>query len=284
MEQKLSFKHILSALDDYDLFLFDMWGVIIEGDLIYPGVIDTINKIMQKKKTFFVTNAPRPGFQVRDNLEKWGISGATNDLVFTSGDMAIEIIKNTLNGVMPIIYHLGKDRNPNILLDFDHIPTSDLDKANVVLVSLYRDDHENITEFNDLLAEIAKKNILTICSNPDATIPLQGKIRYHAGYFSSIIEQNGGKVIYSGKPKSIIYDAVFEKAGNIPLNRILMVGDTFETDILGANKAGIHSALVLTGNAEKFHHTHHSLEDKIAAISLHSNALGIKPTFITTLK
>lgn len=31
-------------------------------------------------------------------------------------------------------------------------------------------------------------------------------------------------------------------------NRILMIGDTLETDILGATNAGIDSALVMTGN------------------------------------
>jgi ribonucleotide monophosphatase NagD (HAD superfamily) len=30
-----------------------------------------------------------------------------------------------------------------------------------------------------------------------------------------------------------------------------MIGDTIEMDILGANKTGIHSALVLTGNTAR---------------------------------
>ncbi|KJV53838.1 HAD hydrolase, IA, variant 1 family protein [Orientia tsutsugamushi str. Gilliam] len=60
----------------------------------------------------------------------------------------------------------------------------------------------------------------------------------------------GGKVVYSGKPHSEIFQAVLNTlALNVKKKKILMIGDTLETDILGANNIGIDSALVLTGNA-----------------------------------
>ncbi|MDR0774229.1 MAG: TIGR01459 family HAD-type hydrolase, partial [Rickettsia sp.] len=62
---KLDFRHISSVIDDYDVFLFDLWGVVVEGNQIYPGVVDNINKILkQQKKVFFVTNAPRNTFSL----------------------------------------------------------------------------------------------------------------------------------------------------------------------------------------------------------------------------
>ena len=46
---KLNLTHIEECIDDYDLFLFDLWGVIIEGGETYPGVVEVLNKIIKKK-------------------------------------------------------------------------------------------------------------------------------------------------------------------------------------------------------------------------------------------
>ena len=62
-----------------------------------------------------------------------------------------------------------------------------------------------------------------------------------------------------------------------------MVGDTFETDILGANKAGIHSALVLTGNAAPFHNMHDSIDNKLEALEQHAKEMGVMPSFVTSI-
>jgi len=62
-----------------------------------------------------------------------------------------------------------------------------------------------------------------------------------------------------------------------------MIGDTFETDILGANRSGIDSALVLSGNSLTIHKMHESLADKLTALSLHAKNIGIEPTFVTKI-
>ena len=44
------FKHISQALNDYDLFLFDLWGVVVENEKLYPGVVESINSILAQKQ------------------------------------------------------------------------------------------------------------------------------------------------------------------------------------------------------------------------------------------
>ena len=66
--------------------------------------------------------------------------------------------------------------------------------------------------------------MLTLCSNPDTTIPKHGVLRYCAGHFAGIIEKFGGKVVYTGKPKSVIYDEVLKRNSTTKNDRILMVG------------------------------------------------------------
>ncbi len=284
---QLAFKHLTEVIDDYDVILFDLWGVIIEGGDIYPGVTEAVNQIIAQKDVIFLSNAPRPDFIVARNLGNWGLKNVTAEMVLTSGDVSRRLVKEkqlTLGGRIPVIYHLGADRNDDILVKIDHEFTEDIDEADIFLLSLYRDDHEDIREFDELLEKAAnRKDLLTLCSNPDTTIPKHGVVRYCAGYFAEIMEKFGGEVIYTGKPKSIIYDEVIERKSGTKKDRILMIGDTFETDILGANKAGIHSAFVLTGNSSNFHKMHDSMEDKLSA--LYNRAIDVKmmPTFVTKI-
>ncbi|MDG1436914.1 MAG: TIGR01459 family HAD-type hydrolase [Rickettsiaceae bacterium] len=284
---QLTFRKLDESLTDYDLVLFDLWGVIIEGETTYPGVVDAINKIITKTNVIFLTNAPRPAFRSAQILRDFGIHDATEDMLMTSGDVARKMIldhRASLDDKVPQIYHLGQDRNKDILLQLEHQLTQDITKADILLLSLYRDDHEDIHEFNALLEQAAKlPNLLILCSNPDTTIPKNGNTRYCSGYFAEIIENFGGEVIYTGKPKSLIYERALQKHKNIQKDRVLMVGDTFETDILGANKAGIHSALVLTGNAAPFHNMHDSIDNKLEALEQHAKEMGVMPSFVTSI-
>ncbi len=284
---QLVFKHLEDIIDEYDLFLFDLWGVIVEDGEVYPEAINVINRIIKKKGVMFLTNAPRPAIKITENLKKWGMINVSENMVITSGDIARQIIlkkKVTLGNKIPVIFHLGADRNDDLLSNFTHERTEDLSQADIFLLSLYRDEDENIHEFNKLLEQAAKKSgLVNICSNPDLTIPKHGILRYCAGYFAAIIEKFGGTVIYTGKPKDNIYNAIFERKKSINKNRILMVGDTFETDIIGANNAGINSALVLSGNSLLFHNMHKSMDDKLFALFIRAKEIGIIPTFVTQI-
>ena len=281
------FKHISQALNDYDLFLFDLWGVVVENDELYPGVVESINNILSQKRCIFVSNAPRPAFTMKNKLSDWGFKNITTDMILTSGDIARELIleqTKKLRKERLRIYHLGDDKNDDILREFDHIITHDYKEADILLLTLHRDENENIREFDNLLKNVAKQdNILTICANPDISVPKGDIIGYCAGYFAQIVEKNGGEVIYTGKPKEIIYQHVFKRVREVSKNRILMIGDTFETDILGAQNSGIDSALVLTGNAYKYHYIHESLDNKLEALGKKALELKMFPNFITSL-
>ena len=283
--KKLEFRNIMSVLDHYDVLIFDLWGVIVEGDYIYPGVVDTINNILSLKQVYFASNAPRPIFGSFKKIESWGIK-ASLDNVVTSGEIARQLITNSKTefGIdKPIIYHLGAERNNEILVGINAKTTTNIKEANILLLTLYRDQGENLEEFDQILAEIANQNIVNICANPDTIIKLNDSLRYTSGYFAAKLEALDRKVIYTGKPHTPIFDLTLSKVTNVPKNRILMVGDTLETDILGASKVGIHSALVMTGNAEKFHIAHSNMETKLAKLEEAAIHANIMPNFITSL-
>ncbi|WP_341764664.1 TIGR01459 family HAD-type hydrolase [Candidatus Tisiphia endosymbiont of Beris chalybata] len=283
----LTYKHITAIIDEYDAFLFDLWGVVVEGNYNYPGVVDNINYVINKgKKVIFITNAPRNISHLWSKLTAWGIN-ASKEMIISSGELAVNMILNSKEIFAidkPLIYHLSS--NQNDLIKNTQIPTTlNINEANILLLTLHYDEGEkvNLNEIDSLLQTAVNRKTITICANPDLGIMQQGVYRYCAGYFAAKIKQFGGSVIYTGKPYPEIYQLALNKLPNIPKKRILMVGDTFYTDILGANTIGIDSALVLTGNATKFHSQYHVLEEKLEQITIAAHEEKVMPNFVIEL-
>lgn len=115
---------------------------------------------------------------------------------------------------------------------------------------------KGLAEFSLQLEKLAALGKTLFLSNPDVFAPFridndkypvvtQGAIGFYYEKFF------GGKVLYFGKPFKEIFD--FAKEVSVSeKDKILMVGDTLWTDILGAHNAGMDSALVMTGISGEF--------------------------------
>jgi ribonucleotide monophosphatase NagD (HAD superfamily) len=110
-------------------------------------------------------------------------------------------------------------------------------------------------------------------ANTDHAYPLSvHDVSIAIGGIASMIENIVGKeFIRFGKPDSqmfmFAYDLIREYR-TINKQEIVMVGDTLHTDILGGNKFGLDTVLVLTGNTLP-----NDVETRITAT-------GIVPTYI----
>jgi len=280
----LDYRDIFLAVKDYDTLLFDIWGVIVEGNYVYPGTVDTINKLATEKTVLFVSNVPRSRAYTYEMLASWGIK-TKPEMIITAGEVARQLITTNIQNFTqrPAIYHLGADRNQDMLADLNLPLTNNIREANILALSLYRDEGDNLEEFDEFLKTAAAIGTINICANPDTTIPRLGSMRYCAGYFASKLEKLGAPVIYTGKPYAEIYQKAFDLRPGIEKHRVLMIGDTLETDVLGANNIGIDSALVLTGNAKKFHDSHNDMSDKLLALGNAAGRAGVRPTFVTRI-
>lgn len=86
-----SIKHIV---DDYDVFLLDMWGVMHDGTRAYDGVLDVVKKLKIAKKTLIIlSNSSKR----RDNsvkmLTKLGFDPSDFDEIITSGEVAYQLLR-----------------------------------------------------------------------------------------------------------------------------------------------------------------------------------------------
>jgi len=88
------------------------------------------------------------------------------------------------------------------------------------------------------------KFIVMITEAVDSSL---GQLELTVGAYGKMLEEASQvKATYIGKPNKYIFQITLENM-DIDKSKVLMVGDKVATDILGAKKAGLKSALVKTG-------------------------------------
>lgn len=238
----------IDIIDRYDLFLVDIWGVICQGPESYPGVADSLNWMAKQKPLCFVSNAPRLKLGLKARLEGLGIE-VEPDMIYSSGEVAALMIADSgrsLNIAIPKIYHLTNDTFKDIYNATNWHFVDKISDANILLVTAQMTEAEDLKQYDAIMDEAEKLGLLCICPNPDTIIPSGNSRTYCPGF---IVRNYKGGLIYTGKPHKTIFEPVLAKYIDIPKHRILMIGDTIDMDILGAQNVGIQSALVTTGNA-----------------------------------
>lgn len=141
---------------------------------------------------------------------------------------------------------------------------------------------QGLAEFALQLEKLAALGKTLLLSNPDVLAPFridddkhpvatQGAIGF---YYEKFFK---GKVLYFGKPFKEIFDFA-KKVSSSENDKILMIGDTLWTDILGAHNAGIDSALVMTGISGEFFRKMQgrSIAEKLKILS---NQIGIRLSY-----
>jgi HAD superfamily hydrolase (TIGR01450 family) len=151
----------------------------------------------------------------------------------------------------------------------------DMDDVSDISAMVFLDDEgfDWNTDINKTVNLLRKKKIPVVIANSDKLYPVsKNDVSIATGGIAKLAENIlGRKFIHFGKPDTQMFNYAFQhinESGSYERNDILMVGDTLHTDILGGNKFGIATVLVLSGNTSE-----RSYEGKI-------NASGIIPDFV----
>jgi HAD superfamily hydrolase (TIGR01450 family) len=108
-------------------------------------------------------------------------------------------------------------------------------------------------DINKTVNLLRRRNIQVIVANSDKYYPISNNdVAIAIGGISRMVESVlNQKFLRFGKPDTQMFMYAFDninQTGNFTKNDILMVGDTLNTDILGGNKFGMKTLLVLSGN------------------------------------
>ncbi|GGC11104.1 TIGR01459 family HAD-type hydrolase [Dyadobacter sediminis] len=268
-----------SVISKYEVVFFDAFGVLKTYNGLIPGIENTFKYLKENGKDFYVVtnDASRSPDQLAESYVRLGINDITPDRIISSGMLAREYLElKVRNG---IVAYLGTDNSAHYLetskLKTVSIRNLNLDSVGDVSALVFLDDEgfDWNTDLTKTLNLLRKRNIPVIVANTDKTYPAsKSRLSIAVGALAKMIEDTiGRQFIRFGKPDPQMFIFAYQHIKNYPdisKRDILMVGDTLHTDILGGNKFGLDTALVLTGNTQA--------EDAEVRI----RSAGIIPTYI----
>jgi HAD superfamily hydrolase (TIGR01459 family) len=243
-------RHFAALAGGYDVVLSDVWGVVHNGITATPEACDALTRFREGGGTVvLITNAPRPGANVRLILDRLGVPHSAYDAIVSSGDVA-----HALMSARPgqRVFHIGPARDLPIFDGLD-APLTDLESADYVVCSGLTDDTvETPQDYHGMIERMRARKLTMICANPDIVVERGETLVYCAGAIADLYAAAGGDVVYAGKPYRPIYDQALAVAATVrgaPVarDRLLAIGDSVRTDLKGAAALGIDSLFVTAG-------------------------------------
>ena len=237
---------LADVADLFDVFLLDAFGVLNIGEQAIAGTPKRVSDLIAAgKRVIVVSNAASMRrealvqkyrnlgypFECRDVISSrdaliarlkthedlhWGVMAGDGDDLSDLGDLRLTI--------------LGDDQTV-----YDTV-------EGVLLVG-----SASWTETRQALLEnaLAKNPRPVLVGNPDIVAPRDTHFSNEPGHYAHrLARKTGVTPEFYGKPFNGIYDLVFAELGTVDKDRVIMVGDTLHTDILGAHAASVQSALI----------------------------------------
>jgi HAD superfamily hydrolase (TIGR01450 family) len=235
-------------IDRYDQVLLDLDGCLWVGDEALEGAPEAVAALRDAGKALaFLTNDVRhtPEEFVR-KLWRLGFQAALGEVV-TVGSVVQYLLSERNGGAAFVV-------GTQALVD--HVAEAGMrivnhtefaSRADVVVVGA----HEALTYAEiRIAAQAVLRGAELIGATRDATFPMPDGPWPATGAVLAAIETAAGRPAdrVAGKPEPPMYEAVRDRLGK---GRCLAVGDRIEIDVLGARRAGMDSALVLTGGATR---------------------------------
>lgn len=238
-------------VERYDGFVLDLWGVIHDGVVAYPGVVEALVDIKRAgKRTIMLSNAPRRSTALIEQLTRLGVPRDLYDQVLSSGEAVhLELSQRQDPAFASLgtrLYHLGPERDRNV---FDSLPYDpvDLDQADFIVNTGPVELDETVADYQEILDRALARHLPMVCANPDHVVIRQGKRITCAGAIAGRYSDMGGMVVERGKPDPAIYHMALSMLGIADRSRVCAVGDALHTDIRGGRCAGIDAVLVTGG-------------------------------------
>ncbi len=231
-------------VDGYTLVVFDLDGVIYLIDRPIPGAVETVARLHGEGRAvaYATNNASRRAGDVADLLTGMGVQARPEE-VLTSAAAAAQLLGERLPAGTPVLV-VGAEALRSEIRAVGLTPVSSADESPAAVIQGYGPQ----VGWADLAeAAVAVRGGATwIATNTDRTLPSgRGPLPGNGALVAALataLDREPDEVV--GKPAPELFATAARRAGE---GRTLVVGDRLDTDIEGANRAGLDSLLVLTG-------------------------------------
>jgi HAD superfamily hydrolase (TIGR01450 family) len=227
--------------------LADLDGVIYEGKHAINGAVPSITELQARGVSvgYVTNNSSRKPETIAEQLAGYGVRAAGNEVI-SSGLTAVELLATKIPAGSKVLV-VGGEGLRTFVADAGFIVVELSDEKPAAVVQGFAPDvsWRNLAEASYAIANGA----IWVATNNDWTLPQEKGVAPGNGTLVSAVHTAVGQFPeIAGKPEPAIYSAALKRFNK---SAAIFVGDRLETDILGANRAGVDSAVVLTGIASR---------------------------------
>jgi HAD superfamily hydrolase (TIGR01450 family) len=245
----------------YRVIFFDAYGVLKNSTGVLAGVPELLAWLIQQGKDLYVitndaSRSPNEMSKAYTHKQHGTLIPAARTI--SSGILAKDFLRSKIKHGR--VAYLGKESAAFYIESAGLTPVpigkcrGETDLRAIALL-----DDEGFDWFSDLnltLNLVRSLNVPVVVANSDLSYPVDDTtVALAVGSLANMLERIVNKTfIRFGKPDTMMFSHAFACADsntpNLKKSDVLMVGDTLQTDILGANTFGIDTALVLSGNTQ----------------------------------
>ncbi|MBN2751512.1 MAG: TIGR01459 family HAD-type hydrolase [Rhodospirillaceae bacterium] len=253
---------ISAFVDQYDVFILDLWGVLHDGVSAYAEAAETLSRLKASgKRIVLLSNAPRRVEALVAVMTEMGLPRQSYDAIYSSGEATRHRLQARQNAVFSDLgrrlFFVGQDKDRDLYAGLDYISVDDPADADFVLACGPFDFDDSLAAYKSLVERIAETRVPMICANPDRGVIRAGKNVVCAGNIADLYAAIGGAATFVGKPDAAVYHEALALVGVDKKARIVGIGDGLDTDIAGCCAAGIDAVLCAGGvNALKLGTVH----------------------------
>ena len=234
---------------DFDLIALDAWGVLTFGEQAVGTALAAVARQRAIGKRLMVLSncGSRDAPALAARLRRFGFDFAAEEVVNGLG-----LVDATL-APLSLAPPLGVIADPPLPLPSltrAMLPLAEDAAAydRVSAVVFLSSDGWTAARQELLQASLARRPRPLVVANPDVVSPEPEGYNAEPGYYAlRVAAAAGQKLVFCGKPFPAIYEAMRARHPAIVPHRVLCVGDTLHTDILGGRVAGHRTLLIEDG-------------------------------------
>ena len=234
---------VAKVLDKFETLLLDLDGVIYEGKNSIVDAVESIAFLKAKgvQVGYITNNASRTSDAITKQLESFGLELDADDVI-TSAQAGAQLLKDLVPQGSKVLVVGGEGLRSNVSLAGFQVVESSKDSPAAVIQGFDPSvGWQQLAEASYAIQQGAK----WVATNQDWTIPREEGLAPGNGTLVSAVHTAVGQLpVVAGKPEKAIFETALSHFGT---SSAIYIGDRLDTDVLGANKAGIGSALVMTG-------------------------------------
>ncbi|WP_175460209.1 HAD-IIA family hydrolase [Arthrobacter subterraneus] len=227
----------------YGAVLADLDGVVYAGPSAIPGAAEALDKLegIGVALAYITNNASRSSAEVAAHLRELG-APATAEQVFGSALAGAELLATQVRQGATVLV-TGSAVLAQHVAEQGLVPVTTADPVPDAVIQGFDPSlgWKDLAEASYAVAGGA----VWVATNTDMSIPQARGIAPGNGTLVAAVQAATGQTpLVAGKPEAQLF---ITAANHLGVAEALVVGDRLDTDILGGNRAGMATALVLTG-------------------------------------